>query len=184
MNERIAVVTGALSATAEEVKHKFGEFSTEQLNWKRAENSWSVGQCLEHLIKTNCEFFPEFENLASGNRQNTFWQSRSPFTGFFGRFLIKAVSEDSKKVKAPSRRIVPPSDVSADIVGRFVENIADVNTRVNACAHADLQKTVVSSPFFGLMTYRLDDSYTVLVEHTKRHIRQADRVVQSPGFPA
>ena len=122
--------------------------------------------------------------MAAGTRRNTFWQNYSPLTGFFGRFLIKAVSEDSKKAKAPSQRIVPPSDIDADIVNRFAENVADVNAKINACANADLQKTVVSSPFLGLMTYRLDDAYTVLVEHTKRHIRQADRVMQSPGFPA
>ena len=183
MSERIAGVTGALTATAEDAKQRFGGLSAEQLNWKPAENSWSVGQCLEHLIKTNSEFYPEFEKLASGTRTNTFWQNYSPLTGFFGRFLIKAVSEDSKKAKAPSQRIVPPSDIDADIVNRFAENVADVNAKINACANADLQKTVVSSPFLGLMTYRLDDAYTVLVEHTKRHIRQADRVMQSPGFP-
>lgn len=183
MTDRVQNITDALAATANDARQKYGALSGDQLNWKPAENSWSVGQCLEHLIKTNAEFYPEFEKLASGNRQNTFWQNYSPFTGFFGRFLIRAVSEDSKKAKAPSQRIVPPSEIGSDIVTRFAENIAEVNAKINACANADLQKTVVSSPFLGLMTYKLDDAYTVLVEHTKRHIRQADRVMQAPGFP-
>jgi hypothetical protein len=33
------------------------------------------------------------------------------------------------------------------------------------------------------MTYTLDDAYTVLVEHSKRHIRQAKRVMEAEGFP-
>jgi hypothetical protein len=153
------------------------------LNWKPAEDSWSVGQCFEHIIKTNAEFYPEFEKLASGSRKNTFFQNYSPLSGYFGRFLIKAVSEDSKKAKAPSKRIVPPSDISGDIISRFASHIEEVNRKVEACAGADRKKTVVSSPFLSVFTYTLDDAYTVLVEHTKRHFRQARRVTGADGFP-
>jgi hypothetical protein len=183
MSERIAIIKQALTASAEEARQKFGSLSAEQLNWKPAENSWSVAQCLEHLIKTNAEFYPEFEKLASGTRRNTAWQSYSPLTGFFGRFLIKAVTEDSKKAKTPSNRIVPGSDVDPMIVEHFFADIGNVNEKIDACSEVDLRTTVVSSPFVKLITYRLDDAYTVLVEHTKRHIRQAERVMQTPGFP-
>ena len=184
MSERIANIKQALTASAEDARQKFGSLSAEQLNWKPAENSWSVAQCLEHLVKTNAEFYPEFEKLASGRRRNTAWQSYSPLTGFFGRFLIKAVTEDSKKAKAPSNRIVPGSDVDPMIVEHFVADIVNVNGKIDACSGVDLRRTVVSSPFMRLITYTLDDAYTVLVEHTKRHIRQAERVMQKPGFPA
>ena len=103
--------------------------------------------------------------------------------GWAGRFLVKAVSEDSKKAKAPSRRIVPPSDSDGDIVNRFVAEIAEVNKKVEACAAADREKTIVTSPFLFVFTYKLDDAFTVLVEHTKRHVRQAKRVVETEGFP-
>lgn len=97
--------------------------------------------------------------------------------------MIKAVSEDSKKAKAPSKDIVPPSDVEPDIVARFAAHIAEVNQKVEACAAADRQNTVVTSPFLAVFTYKLDDAFTVLVEHTKRHIRQAKRVMEAERFP-
>ena len=184
MNDRINYVTSEMQKTADDAHVTFGSLSGEQLNWKPAEKSWSVGQCLEHIIKTNEQFYDEFNNLSAGTRRNTFWQSNSPLTGFFGRFLIKAVSEDSKKSKAPSKAIVPPSDISDDVVGRFTEHVSGVNEMIERCGDADLQKTVVSSPFLSVMTYRLDDAYTVLVEHTKRHVRQAKRVMATEGFPA
>ena len=184
MDERISSVIEEMSKTAADARETFGELTAEQLNWKPAEKSWSVAQCLDHLILTNEQFYPEFEKLAAGRRKNTLWQDFSPLTGFFGRFLIKAVTEDSKKSKAPSKSIVPPSDLPADIVEKFEKNIAEVNEKVAACAEADREKTVVSSPFLAIMTYRLDDAYTVLVEHTKRHIRQAKRVMAADGFPA
>jgi len=183
MNERTNYVTTELRAIAEDARNSFGSLSVEQLNWKPGADSWSVAQCLDHLIKTNEQFYPEFEKLASGNRKNTFWQNFSPFTGMGGRFLVNAVMNDSKKAKAPSKSIVPPSDLQEDIVERFAANLEDVSGKVGACASADLKKTVVSSPFLAVMTYTLDDAYTVLVEHSKRHIRQAKRVMEAEGFP-
>jgi hypothetical protein len=98
--------------------------------------------------------------------------------------LIKAVSEDSKKAKAPSQKIVPPSDVTPDVIDRFASHIDEVSKKVEACSGVDTRKTVVTSPFLAIFTYTLDDAYTVLVEHTKRHFRQAKRVTESAGYPA
>lgn len=184
MDERINEITSALMQVADDARATFGSLTSEQLNWKPAPESWSVGQCFEHIIKTNEQFYPEFERLASGTRKNTFFQNYSPFTGMMGRFLIKAVSEDSKKAKAPSKDIVPPSDISPDIIERFATHIAGVNLLIEKCAGADRKKTVVSSPFLSVFTYTLDDAYTVLVEHTRRHFRQAKRVMEAAGFPA
>ncbi|HVF30623.1 MAG TPA: DinB family protein [Pyrinomonadaceae bacterium] len=183
MDERITQITTALKQVADDARAAFGNLTSEQLNWKPAEKSWSIGQCFEHIIKTNEQFFPQFEKLASGGRKNTFFQSYSPFSGMMGRFLIKAVSEDSKKAKAPSKDIVPPSDITGDIIGRFATHIDGVNQMIGRCSAADRTKTVLSSPFLSVFTYTLDDAYTVLVEHTKRHFRQAKRVTDAKGFP-
>lgn len=172
-----------MRSIADDATANFGHLTNEQLNWKPSENAWSVAQCLDHLIKTSEQFYPEFDRLSAGTRRNTFWESWSPLSGFFGRFLVNAVMNDSKKVKAPSKSIVPPSDVPADIVERFARSVGEVNGKIEACADVDRQRTVVTSPFLSLMTYRLDDAYSVLVEHSKRHIRQAKRVTETEGFP-
>ena len=93
------------------------------------------------------------------------------------------VSVDSKKAKAPSKRIVPLSEIDPNIIERFTRHIDEVNQKVEACAAADREKTVVTSPFLVVFTYKLDDAFTVLVEHTRRHIRQAKRVMEAEGFP-
>ena len=183
MDERIRSVTSDMSAIGADARDSFGALSPEQLNWKPAEKSWSVAQCLDHIIKTNHEFDSEFAKLASGTRKNSFLESYSPLTGWFGRFLVKAVSDDAKKAKAPTPRIVPPSDIDANIVNSFAAEIDEVNKKVEACAAADRDKTVVTSPFLFVFTYKLDDAFTVLVEYSKRHVRQAKRVMATDGFP-
>lgn len=183
MNERLTNVVNEMEAVAVDSRESFGSLTPEQINWKPSETGWSVGQCLDHLIKTNTLFYPEFDKLASCTRKNSFWENWSPFTGWAGRFLINAVSVDSKKAKAPSKKIVPPSEIGADIVSRFESHIADVNRKIESCAEVDAKKTVVTSPFLAVFTYTLNDAYTVLVEHSKRHIRQAKRVMEAEGFP-
>lgn len=183
MEERVNGITTQLSAAADDAKASFGRLTPEQLNWKPSETGWSVGQCLEHIIKTNTEFYGDFDKIASGDRRNSFWENWSPFTGMFGGFLIKTLSNDAKKVKVPSKKIVPPSDVSADIVDRFVAHHAELNEKIAATAKADWDKTVVTSPFLAVMTYRLSDGYKIVVAHSKRHIRQAKRVIETAGFP-
>lgn len=183
MNEKIQNVISQMSAAAEDAKASFGHLSVQQLNWKPSDTGWSVAQCLDHIMKSNHEFDGEFEKLASGTRKNSFWENYSPFTGWAGGFLVKTLATDSKKVKAPTQRIVPPSDLPADIVDKFVDDIDDINRKVAACDKVDLQKTVLTSPFLAVMTYKADDALSVLVEHTKRHIRQAKRVTENPSFP-
>jgi DinB family protein len=183
MSDRIKSITSELSGVARDADELFGVLTVDQLNWKPSEKSWSIGQCFDHLIKTNHQFYPEFDKLAAGTRKNSFWENYSPFTAWGGRFLVNAVTADSKKAKAPSKSIVPPSDIEADIVGRFVRHIDEVNQKVTACAGADREKTIVTSPFLAVFTYKLDDAYSVLVEHTKRHFRQAKRVMETEGFP-
>jgi hypothetical protein len=183
MIDRLSEVVSALEAISADAESSFIPLSAKQLNWKPAASVWSVAQCLDHLIRTADEFDGEFAKVASGSRKNTFWQSYSPFTGMAGRFLINAVKTDSKKVKAPSKTIVPPSDIDEGIVERFVSKYAEVIKKVSSTTTADWKKTVVSSPFLAVMTYTLDDGYTVLVEHSKRHIRQAKRVMASVDFP-
>ena len=141
-----------MTEAAADAEAVFGGLDTQQLNWKPAEKSWSIAQCLDHIIRTNREFDAEFERLASGTRKNSFWENYSPFSGWAGRFLINAVTEDSKKAKAPSKRIVPPSELAGDIVEQFVEHIGDVNKQIEACADADREKTVVTSPFLFVFT--------------------------------
>jgi hypothetical protein len=182
MDENLSHTTSELENISADARAKFGGLTAEQLNWKPAPDSWSVGQCLEHLIKTNELYYGEFDKLAAGTRRNSFWENWSPLTSFAGSFLIKSLKSDDRKVKTV-QSMTPPSEIAEDIVEQFVSHNSELAGRIKAVANADPKKTVVTSPFMSLITYRLSDGYEIIIEHEKRHIRQAERVTQSDGFP-
>ena len=182
MSEKADSIKEELANTADDAREAFGSLSPEQLNWKPAADSWSVAQCLDHLIKTNNEMRPIIEAKLRGE-PNSFWEKVSPLSGFFGGFLKKSLVNDAKKFKAPTKEIVPPSDVDADIVEQFCRHQQEVIDQVDALGKLDWDRTVITSPFLKLMTYRLGDALDIMIEHEKRHIRQAKRVVAAEGFP-
>ena len=179
MNEIIS----ELEKIGENARNTFGSLTAGQINWRPAVESWSVGQCFEHLIKTNELFYGELEKIAAGERRNSFWENWSPLTGFGGKFLINSLKKDERKFKAPSPKIVPPSAVDAAIIEKFAAHQAELIEKIKKCESADWQKIVITSPFMKLMTYRLADGFTVVVEHEKRHFRQAQRVTETENFP-
>jgi hypothetical protein len=182
MPNDVAGITSALEQISDEVKRAFGSLSADQLNWKPAPESWSVGQCLDHLIKSNEEFFPELDQLAAGTRKNTLWQRWSPLSGIAGAFLVSTLKKDGQKVKT-NQKMSPPSDIDADIVERFGRHQSELIEKLRATASADWRKVVLTSPFVKIMTYRMDTGLQAIIEHEKRHLRQAKRVTEMEGFP-
>src|SRR6185436_17382482 len=101
MNTDISAVCADLQHVAESARQDFGSLSTQQLNWKPAEKSWSIAQCFDHLIATHSLYFPAFQRLATGDKQRTFLERFSPFSGFYGRLLIKNLDPTNlKKMKS------------------------------------------------------------------------------------
>ena len=64
MNIEISNLLSELQIVSDDTQKTFGRLSTEQINWKPSADGWSVGQCFEHLIKTNEMFYDELDKIA------------------------------------------------------------------------------------------------------------------------
>ncbi|KXK06505.1 MAG: DinB superfamily protein [Acidobacteria bacterium OLB17] len=171
-----------LRAISEDAKAAFGGLDANSLNWKPSAESWSVAQCLDHLILTSTELGPAIDRKLKGE-EPTFFEKYSPFTSYFGRWIKSRLAQDAKRSKAPSKSIVPPSEVGGDIVERFCAENERLIAKMDEIGKLDWDKTVLTSPFLKILTYDLRDGLDILVEHEKRHIRQAKRVMNASGFP-
>ena len=183
MNTGISNLLSALQVISDDAQKTFGNFSAEQINWKPSAEGWSVGQCFEHLIKTNELFYDDLERIAAGSRTNSFLENYSPLSSFFGNLLVNSLKKDERKFKAPSQKIVPPSEIDRNIIEIFAAHQAELIGKIKSTENSDWRKIKITSPFMKLMTYKLSDGFQVVVEHEKRHIRQAARVTKTAGFP-
>ena len=156
------------------------------MNWKPSEKSWSIAQCFDHLITTHSLYFPLFERLATNGYKPNRWEKISPLSGFFGRFLIKSLRpQNLKKMKTTAKAFPSSSEIGADIIERYCAHQDELIGHLKRLpAGIDPAKTIITSPLMGLVTYSLDDCFTILAVHGPRHFNQAKRVMETVGFPA
>lgn len=171
-------------AIAGDARTLFGHLNPRQLNWKPSADSWSVAQCLEHLITSNRSYDPAFDLILKGAYSKTFMH-RIPFLpGFFGRILIKSVSPDARrKLKAPGLAQPSSSAIEPQIVERFIANQRETLAKMKSLEDGDPAKIIVTSPFLSVVVYSALDAFRLIVAHERRHFAQAQRVTQAEGFP-
>jgi hypothetical protein len=172
------------NAASEKVKTEFNQLSFEQLNWKPAENIWSIGQCMDHLIISDCSYFPAFKKITDGKFEMNFWENWSPFSGIFGKILVSQVNETPrKKLNAPGIFIPPHSKIDMGIVERFYKHLDSLLNYVADCNKIDIDKTYITSPVSKLVTYSLRNAIILIIQHLHRHINQAIKVKLMKEFP-
>jgi len=178
--DRIKSVIADLESISDDRRGAFGHLTGTQLNWKPDAKSWSVAQCLDHLITINTLYFPIFEKMKSGPVETTFFEKYSPLSGFFGRYLIKALGpENPKKMKTSKIAYPSASEIDDAIVDRFAEHNRELGEHIANISPAVNLKSIITSPLAGFVTYSLDDCLTILIVHERRHLLQAKRVEQA-----
>lgn len=184
MNAELNGLINAAKSVAEDAKTFFGNLNVTQLNWQPNAESWSVGLCLEHLIKTNEEMLGAAQSHIDRTHRKTIFERLALGSNFFGNYVLKAVQPETKtKLKAPKVFRPVASNVNADIVERFVLNQQKVIAVMEASDKLDLEKTIITSPVAPVVVYSLWNAYKIVVTHERRHFRQAQNVMQTEGFP-
>lgn len=184
MNSELNGFITAAKSIAYDAETLFGGLSERQLNWQPNAESWSVGLCLEHLIKTNEKMLGAVKSHIEKPHKKTIFEKLSVGSNFFGNYILKAVQPENKtRLKAPKAFKPAASNVSADIVDKFIANQQQVIELMRASENLDLARTIITSPAARFVTYSLFDAYKIAVTHERRHFRQAQNVMQLPDFP-
>lgn len=180
----LAELLAQLRAIADDARREFGHLSAEQVNWQPGAGAWGVGQCFEHLIKTNESYFPTLERVSGGGWKGSLWERFSPLSGFWGEFLVKSVAPETKRKQKTSEKFQPSgSGVDPKIIEKFAESQERLAGMIEATGGLDLKRVSITSPFVRFVTYSLWDAYCGMVAHGRRHFAQARRVLEAEGFP-
>jgi uncharacterized damage-inducible protein DinB len=168
----------------EKVKSEFCNISLTQLNWKPSPVSWSIAQCLDHLIISDSSYFSDLKKITEGTYKMNFWEKYSPFSAICGRILKDRLQEQVKKrMKAPKKIQPSASEFKIEIIERYQVNLDSFLRYISNCRNIDLDDTIITSPTIKIVTYSLRDALSFLVQHEHRHINQAIRVKMRELFP-
>ena len=177
-------IISELQTISENTKSIFGKLSAEQINWKPSEKVWSVGQCFEHLIVTNNLYFPNIQKVIDGTHRNNFFSKILFATDLIAVLMRNSLNPDQKR-KMKTFKIFEPaaSGVSETMITDFAENQRKLIEMAKAVENLDIHKIKISEPVGAALNLRLDDAFEILAMHEKRHFKQAERVLQTSGFP-
>jgi DinB superfamily len=177
-----ARLIGELDTTDRRANDLARGLSPAQLNWKPAENLWSVGQCLQHLHATNEVYLPAISN-ALNDRPPSPVQDITP--GWFGRWFIRAYIEPSssgKRARAPSK-IAPAQHVDSSVLDLFLRSNEVVRVLVRRAGAYDVNRIRFENPFIPLLRFTVGTGLEIVWRHQRRHLLQAERIRQTPTFP-
>lgn len=166
-----------VSAEAEKL---FGRLDTDTLNTKPAPDKWSIAQCQDHLMVSNRTYYPQFKEVADKTHQNTLYQRIGIISRFMGNWLVKATGPDrSKTMKNPPAFTPTQGNLPGTIVADFLLHQMEMENWFRRMSHADLHKTILSSPALAAITYNLSDLLQILTGHEQRHLNQAKEVLKT-----
>jgi hypothetical protein len=174
---------------AEDVaRARFGDLTPEQLAWSPEPGKrWSVGQCLEHLLKTNHLYLKAMVPAAESLPRNGNPSEVSIRGGAFGRWFTRVVSPGSRlRLPSPGTfgiRREPDPTALADVVERFTAQQEKVVEFLAQAAGRPLDQVKIASPASNLIRFRLSDGIRAMIAHVWRHLAQAERVLDHPAFP-
>ena len=184
---QIAAYRESLRKTFEEqykrIDSSFGDLSDEQLSWAADEKSWSVGHCLYHIWLTNDKYLVEVLNtLKEGQHAAPDKQDYEP-NGIGRRFIAKIGPSGGPNVPVPKSLKPDKKKVPQEIRQLVMEQLTAFDEFVQESHRVDMMKTKLRSPVMPLVKLQLGDVFKALAEHNERHLRQAERVMRTAGFP-
>jgi hypothetical protein len=186
-NREMEDLCSDFSSLKEQVRQLSADLTGEQFLWKPDEQKWSVGECLDHLNILGGTLLPEIRQAIDRGHRNGI-VAEPPFTyGFLSRAFVRG-NEPSSRWKMKTFRLYQPAPAAKlekePVVTAFMQLQDDFIEQVKRSDGLDLRRIRVASPAIRLLRLSLGAWFAATVAHEKRHLKQAHRVTQDPGFPA
>lgn len=168
---------GLMKDTYKDVVEAVNGLSDQQLNFRAADDKWSVKECMYHIAATEKSIWSQLEG-AMKSQANPEKRSEIKLTD---EQVVKIVEDRSFKARAPET--VQPKNTGfksldealTDFKSHRMNHIKYMKTTTE-----DLRNHVVQLPFGWVDCYQL---YLFIAGHSNRHTQQMNEVKADPGFP-
>lgn len=164
-----------LEETSEKLEDDVSDLSEAQLNFKPNAETWSVAECLEHIIKTEGELFKALQQTLEND------QDEAGEVSMDDAALIAMITNRDQKAKA-SPNLLPENKYasSEEALEAFETQREEIKDYLKD-SDADMYAHTFDFPFATVDAHQL---VLFLAGHTARHTLQIEEVMADPGFPA
>jgi hypothetical protein len=173
-----------LSLIPETVQEEFSYLSEKQLNWQPNPKSWSILQCLYHLIVSDATYDEVFKKILNKYPKNSV--NKEVKFSWLGKWLINSINpQNVNKLSAPKKFQIPKSSnlSKEDVLKNYLERVEILKNYFIDFQGLDLNTIYLSSPALWILRYNLSACIQILTYHHLRHNLQAMKVKQNTKFP-
>ncbi|HSM61926.1 MAG TPA: DinB family protein [Longimicrobiales bacterium] len=177
-------VAGELDGLTVEVRARFGHLDATRMAWRPGPGRWGVGHCLVHVARINelyrARLEPALEAAPGRGRL-----ARRPLRGSWsGRRFTQFVGPAPKRPVRTLALFEPRDEVAeGSAMEAFLGEQSRLRAVLDAARGLDLDRVRISSPATRLLRFPAGDVLRFLTAHERRHVDQALRVLDAPGFP-
>lgn len=175
-----------LSKTTKELKQiaeeKFIPLSEQEFNYKTNPDSWSVAQCLEHLNLYGDYYLEVMQKAIEKSNSPSQELFKSGMLGnYFANMMLPKEGEikkmEAQKKQNPSKfeTIYLPKET----LNRFIGQQEQMLELLEKAKNKSLNKIRIPITLSKLIKLRLGDAFRFNVNHTLRHMNQAQRVIDA-----
>ena len=160
------------------------ELTDEQFAWKPSPQAWSIAQCIDHLNVTARLYLTQLdEGIANAIRQGMY--GNGPFVyWWFARMFVRMLEPPPRlRVKTPAVFQPPAARPRREIMAAFRAYQVQYIDRLRQANGLDLARARVRSPAASWIYMPLGTGFAVMTAHERRHLWQARKVMEAPGFP-
>ena len=156
---------------------KFNSISTEKLNWRAEQDSWSVLECFEHLNLYGDFYIPEIKIKIESSKT----QSKDNFkSGILGNYFAKSMlpKEKLNKMKTFNDKNPIGSKLDKLTIERFILQQKEMLNLLEKSKKIDLNKTKTAISISKFIKLKIGDTFRVVIYHNERHLVQANKVLK------
>jgi hypothetical protein len=173
-----------LEKSDQEARRIAGGLSDAQANWQPCEDAWSIAQCLDHLGRANRLYAAALHKAVKEAGVPKTLRPGPIQPGWFSRFFIRTLEPPAKRKLQAPKKIVPVSQISIrEALEAFLRSQEAVRTVIRDGAGLDLNRIRFPNPFIGFLRLTVGAGLLVVAAHDRRHLWQAQRVLECAEFP-
>lgn len=176
-----------LHQVEQEVRLDLSRLSGEQFNWWPAEGKWSVAECIDHLALVTGLMLQKAKPVLEKARQAG-RSGQGPYRySMMGGWFVKMMEQPGKRPMYSPKNFAPGSNLQqAEVLGRYRSVMKDFAEMMESSYDLPLDQLKAGSAAEGAgwLKFNLAAWFAATLAHNRRHVAQAKRVLETPGFPS